>query len=832
MKICIVGGVAGGAGAATKLRRLDEQSEIILFEKGEYISYANCGLPYFVGGAIKEEENLIITQPELLRNRFNIDVRINSEVISINKEEHLIQIKNHETGDVYEESYEKLILSPGAAPKIMFPEALQYEGVFTLRTVPDSVQIDRFIKEKQPKRAVVVGGGFIGVEMAENLAERGLAVTIVEFAPHIVATMDLEMANILHEHLTQHGVSLVLNTGVSSLEKQDNQFRLLLTDESILHTDLVIMSVGVVPESNLAKNAGLDLGIRDSIKVDEYLTTSDPAIFAVGDAINISNYITGAEGNIPLAGPANKQARNLAKMFYGEKIVSNRTMGTAALKVFELTAASVGLSEEQLMREKIPYYKTYIHPGNHAGYYPGATPIQMKLLFQEDGKILGAQAVGYEGVEKRIDVIASTIYFGGTVYDLQNLELCYAPPYSSAKDPVNMLGFTAANILTKEVSVFYAEEIPLFDLTKVQLVNLNTPDEAIVGNIEGSIPIPLDSLRSRMDKLDKSLPVYVYCMVGLRGYVGTRILMQHGFDVRNLSGGYKTYKSVMATKSKWDAQTPAPNPVENNANPNAINSATNATANSDNSPCSGNRIQVDACGLQCPGPIMKVSNCMKDALPGDQLVIDATDPAFASDIKVWCERTGNTFLTQSANKGIFTVAIQKGNTLAPAAGTSISTTSGGNDKSIVVFSGDLDKAIATFIIANGAAAMGRKVTLFFTFWGLNVLRRPEKVKVSKNLIEKMFGAMMPRGTRKLGLSRMNMGGMGAIMIKHIMKKKNVFSLDKLISSAMEAGVELIACQMSMDLMGIHKEELIDGVEIGGVATFLGSAETSDTNLFI
>lgn len=830
MKICIVGGVAGGAGVGTKLRRLDEQSEIILFEKGQYISYANCGLPYFIGGTIKEEENLIITQPELLRNRFNIDVRINSEVMSINKEEHFIQIQNHETGEVYQESYDKLILSPGAAPKNMFPEASHYEGVFTLRTVPDSVKIDRFIKDKQPKQAVVVGGGFIGVEMAENLADRGLAVTIVEYAPHIVATMDLEMANILHEHLTQHGVSLLLNTGVNSLEKQDHQFRLLLTDNSVLTTDLVIMSVGVVPESSLAKDAGLDLGIRNTIKVDEYLTTSDPDIYALGDAINITNYITGQEGNIPLAGPANKQARNLAKMFYGEKIISNRTMGTAALKIFDLTAASVGLSEEQLIREKISYYKTYIHPGNHAGYYPGATPIQMKLLFQEDGKILGAQAVGYEGVEKRIDIIASSIYFSGTVYDLQNLELCYAPPYSSAKDPVNMLGFTAANILAKEVSVFYAEEIPLLDLTKVQLVNLNTPDEAIVGNIEGSIQIPLDSLRARMDKLDKSLPVYAYCMVGLRGYIGTRMLMQHGYDVHNLSGGYKTYKLVQATKSNWNAQTPLTNGNDLKTNGTDHQVVNNVDENS--SQCSGNRIQVDACGLQCPGPIMKVANCMKEALPGDQLVIDATDPAFASDIKVWCERTGNTFLTQSASKGIFTVAIQKGDSKAPVAGTSIATTNGGNDKSIVVFSGDLDKAIATFIIANGAAAMGRKVTLFFTFWGLNILRRPEKVRVSKNLIEKMFGAMMPRGTKKLGLSRMNMGGMGAVMIKHIMKKKNVFSLDTLISSAMEAGVELIACQMSMDLMGIHKEELIDGVEIGGVATFLGSAENSDTNLFI
>jgi len=810
---------------------MNEQAEIILFEKGEFISYANCGLPYFIGGTIKEEESLIVTQPELLRTRFNIDVRVNSEVMAIDKEGHFIQIKNHKSGEIYQESYDKLILSPGAAPKNMFPAAALEEGVFTLRTVPDTLKIDQYITEKKPKAAVVVGGGFIGIEMAENLTERGLDVTIVEFAPHVVASMDLEMANILHGHLAQNGVTLLLNTGVSSLEKKENQFQLQLTDQSMITADLVIMSVGVVPESELAKNAGLSLGIRNTIKVDDYLTTSDPDIYAVGDAINITNYITGQEGNIPLAGPANRQGRNVARIINGEKIVSNKTMGSAVLKVFDLTAASTGLSEEQLIQGQIPYQKTYIHPGSHASYYPGATPIQMKLLFQEDGKILGAQAVGYEGVEKRIDVIASSIYFGGTVYDLQNLELCYAPPYSSAKDPVNMLGFTAANMLTNVVKVFYAEEIPSMDLTKVQLVNLNTPDEVIMANIEGSISIPLDSLRSRMAKLDPSIPVYVYCMIGLRGYIGSRILMQNGYDVHNLSGGYKTYQLFKATKSKWMAEKKADSVSAQTVTLDTQNISL-AAQNSNPAECLGNRIQIDACGLQCPGPIMKVSSCMKEALPGDQLVIDATDPAFASDIKVWCERTGNTFLNQSANKGIFTVSIQKGFSLTPNTEASIPVVTAGNDKSIVVFSGDLDKAIATFIIANGAAAMGRKVTLFFTFWGLNILRRPEKVKVSKNLIEKMFGAMMPRGTKKLGLSRMNMGGMGAKMIKHIMKKKNVFSLDVLISSAMEAGVELIACQMSMDLMGIHQEELIDGVKIGGVATFLGSAETSDTNLFI
>lgn len=823
MKICIVGGVAGGAGAATKLRRMDEMAQIILFEKGPYISYANCGLPYYIGGTIKEQESLIVTQPALLRDRFMIDVRTQSEVIAIDKDTHTITVRNHETNEEYQETYDKLILSPGAAPKVMFPNVGSKDGVFTLRTVPDTLKISDYIKEKNPKSAVVIGGGFIGVEMAENLTERGIPVTIIEFAPHIVASMDLEMANILHQHLQSKGVNLLLNTGVTDLVSVDSHLHLTLTNKEELDADLVISSVGVVPESNLAKEAGLGLGIRNTIGVNDQLQTSDPDIYAVGDAINITNWITGLEGTIPLAGPANRQGRNVAKIIYGESIPSNRTMGSAVLKVFDLTAASTGMSEEGLKAANISYYKTYVHPGSHAGYYPGATQIQMKLLFNEAGKILGAQAVGYEGVEKRIDVIASSIYYGGTVYDLENLELCYAPPYSSAKDPVNMLGFTASNILRKEMKVFYAEDIRNLDLNNAQLVNVNTEEEAIMANIEGSIKIPLDSLRARMGMLNPEKPVYVYCMVGLRGYVASRILKQHGYDVFNLSGGYKTYQFVSMSKSKWEA---APKGPHCNVSSTPEAEAPLATAN-----CKS--IRVDACGLQCPGPIMKVSTSIKEACNGDLLTIEATDPAFASDVQVWCERTGNTFISQSSDKGIFTVNIQKGteNTHVPSSNTSPVST-GGNDKSMVVFSGDLDKAIATFIIANGAAAMGRKVTLFFTFWGLNILRKPERVSVKKNLIEKMFGFMMPRGTKKLGLSRMNMGGMGAKMIRSIMKKKNVYSLDELIDSAMKAGVKIVACQMSMDLMGIHQEELIDGVEIGGVATFLGSAETSDTNLFI
>ncbi|MEG1361069.1 MAG: DsrE/DsrF/DrsH-like family protein [Lachnospiraceae bacterium] len=807
MKICIVGGVAGGASAATRLRRLDEDAEIILFEKGEFISYANCGLPYYIGGIIKEEETLIVTKPELLRERFLIDVRVRNEVTAINKEEKKIQVKNHETGELYEESYDKLLLSPGAAPKIMFPEAAAIPGVFTLRTVPDTLKIRSFIDTQKPKTAVVIGGGFIGIEMAENLTAQGIAVTVVEFAPHIVASMDHELANILHTHLAENGVSLLLKTGVTNIKQEGSSICLSLTNDTSIHADLVLMSVGVAPESRLAKETGLSLGMGNSIAVTDTLQTSDSNIYAVGDAISIEHAITHKESLIPLAGPANRQGRIVAENILGASKSGNLTLGSAVLKVFDLTAASTGLSEAQCQKMNIDYKKTYVHPFSHASYYPGATQITMKLLFTNDGSILGAQAVGYEGVEKHIDVIASVIHFKGTVKDLEELELCYAPPFSSAKDPVNMLGFTASNILNGSMPVFYAEDLETLDLNKIQLIDVSTPDEVLMGTIKNSRNIPLDTLRNRMAELDPSKPVYLFCRIGLRGYIAARILLQHGYQVFNLSGGYKTYMMIQNKKTSFLSKEC---------------SHKEHSEQSSGTPAAS--MEVNACGLQCPGPIMKVADGMKELKDGEQLLIHATDPAFASDIKVWCERTGNQCLTITSEKGIFHVTLQKG-TLIPVPST-------GNDKTMVIFSGDLDKAIAAFIIANGSVAMGRKVTLFFTFWGLNILRKNSKVTVSKTVVEKMFGKLMPRGSKKLGLSRMNMGGMGAKMIRTIMKKKQVSSLEELIQSAIQSGVRIVACEMSMDLMGIHPEELIPGVELGGVATFLGSAETSDTNLFI
>jgi len=843
MKVVIIGGVAGGASAATRLRRLSEDAEIILFEKGEYISYANCGLPYYLGGTITDRERLIVTKAELLRDRFAVDVRVKSEVVSINRDKKTVTVHDLSVNRTYDESYDKLLLSPGANPKIFDLPGVKSEGIFTLRTLTDTYVIDDYIRLKDPRRAVIVGGGFIGVEMAENLKERGLDVTLVEFMDQVLTFLDKEMAIPIHQNLRENGVHLRLGVGVKSFSLTECRVKgpevcrpvtLTLSDDSLLTADLVILCTGVVPDSSLASGAGLSTGVGGCIQVDDQFHTTDPDIFAVGDAICVKSMISGKDVLIPLAGPANKQGREAAEIIAsGHAAVSSGksarfVQGSSVVKIFDLIAASTGFSEKQLQKEGIAYQKTYVHPTSHSSYYPNATNMSMKMLFAADGKILGAQAVGYEGVDKRIDVLATVLRLGGTVYDLEDLELCYAPPVSSAKDPVNMLGFTAANILKGDMRVIYPEQVDGLLASEAYFLDVSTKDEFAMGSVPGAVSIPIDELRDRLSEIPKDQPVYVFCRVGLRGYIASRMLTQHGVAAYNLSGGYRTYNVVRQEEKA----------MKQDNNDKEKTSAAKVMVTPPvpvHAPLPAKTLTVDACGLSCPGPIMKVAQGMKDLLPGEILHITATDPAFASDINVWCERTGNTLLAIRRDKGVYTVDLQKG---TAAAGTdnvlnpACSAPESGNDKTMVIFSGDLDKALAAFIIANGAASMGRKVTLFFTFWGLNILRKSTHVPVKKNLIEKMFGFMMPRGAGKLGLSRMNMGGMGAKMIKGIMKQKNVQSLEELIQAAMASGVRVLACQMSMDLMGIKEEELLDGVELAGVATFLGSAELSDTNLFI
>lgn len=818
-KIVIIGGVAGGATAATRLRRLNEEDKIVLFEKGEYISFANCGLPYHVGGVIKERENLLLQTVDGMNQQYGLDVRNFSEVLEINPQSKSVTVLNHQTGERYIESYDQLIISTGA--KAIVPPIVGIEeadNVFTLRNIPDMDQIKAYIAENQIATATVVGGGFIGLEMMENLVELGIQVQLIEMAPQVMPTIDIEMAQLIHSQMNIHGVNLILNDGLK--EFRQNGRELLLTSGKTLQTDMTILSIGVLPENTLAKVAGLELGYKGGIKVNQQLQTSQPDIYAIGDAIEVIDLVSGQPTHIPLAWPANRQGRLVADIINGSDAGYFGTQGTAVAKVFELTVASTGNSERLLKQAGIEYETIHIHPNSHAGYYPGASPIALKLLFGIDGKILGAQAIGTEGVEKRIDVIATAMRFGARADQLASIELSYAPPYSSAKDPVNMLGYTADNILSGKVATFQWSQVDELISNNAFLLDVREEFELATGTIESSHHIPLNQLRQRLGELPKNQPIYVYCQVGHRGYNAARILSQAGFDVKNLDGGYKTYKTAHYRIKPLDylSFNQTRHKSEDLKEPSEI-------------------IHLDACGLQCPGPILKVKEKIDKMSIGQKMEIEASDFGFGADLAAWCQNTGNTLLSNKIENGKVLATILKGKSSIsesemknlPSLGQEGVLKETKDGATMVVFSGDLDKALASMIIASGAAAYGKKVTIFFTFWGLSILK---KQKVKKSGLAKLFDIMLPSKANNLPLSRMNMGGMGASMIKYIMKQKNVDSLPDMIEQAHQLGVKFVACTMSMDLMGIEKEELFDFVEYGGVATFIGDSEQANMQLFI
>ncbi|NFV13688.1 pyridine nucleotide-disulfide oxidoreductase [Clostridium sporogenes] len=814
-KVLIIGGVAGGASAAARLRRLDENAQIIMFERGEYISFANCGLPYYIGETIKERDNLLVQTPEAMMGRFNIDVRVNSQVTSIDTKEKKVTVNSKEKGK-YEETYDYIIMSPGAIPIKPPIEGINNSKIFTLRNIPDTDKIKDYVDNKNVKSAVVVGGGYIGVEMAENLKERGINVVLVEAAPHILAPFDSEMVTFAEQELQDNGVGLILGDGVKSFHENNNKIKVSLQSGTELNVDIVILAIGVKPDTQFLKGSSIEIGPRGHIIVDKHMKTNVEGIYAVGDAIEVVDYINENKTAIPLAGPANKQGRIAADNIFGLNSSYKGTQGTAIIKVFGLTGASTGNNERTLSKFNIPYEIAYTHSQSHASYYPGATQISLKLIFDTKGKILGAQVFGYDGVDKRIDDIATVIRFGGTIYDLEELELAYAPPYSSAKDPVNMIGFVAENLLTGKVETVLSKDIDNRDKNKVILLDVRDSIEIENSKIEGEINVPVNELRNRLSEIPKDKEIWVYCQIGLRGYIAARILMANGYRVKNLNGGYKTYIMNKFIPKKIDKI------LQNEIN-----------ENNETKEKVEETLELDACGLSCPGPLMKVNNTVNEMNEGETLKIKASDPGFYIDIQSWCERTDNELLNVSKDKGIVTALIKKGKKRLKIHERNMKVETKENDnKTLVVFSGDLDKAIASFVIANGAIAMGKKVTMFFTFWGLNILRKPEKAQVQKGFMDKMFASMMPRGSKKLKLSKMNMMGMGSKMIRKVMKNKNISSLEELIQSAIDSGINIVACQMSMDVMGIKEEELIDGVNIGGVGYYLGEAEDSNVNLFI
>lgn len=546
MKTIIIGGVAGGASAAARLRRLDEKAEIVILEKGEFVSFANCGLPYYIGGEITDREELTLQTPESFKARFNIDVRIFNEAVKISPEENTITIKNLKNEESYTEKYDNLILSPGAESIIPNIKGMGSANVFTLRNIPDTLKIKNYIDTEKPESAVVIGGGYIGVEMAENLAKAGLDVSIVELADHLIAPLDFDMAADVHRYIKEKGIKLFLNNGVTAIEHN----RIILQKGEI-NADMVIMSVGVRPETAIAKACGIETNSRGSIIVDSKMHTNIPNIYAVGDAVEIKNFITNSPSFIPLAGPANKQGRIAADNIAGYESEYTGTQGSAVLKLFDMTVATTGLNEKSAQLSKIDYDKAYIYSSSHASYYPNGNMMSIKALWDKKSlKIIGAQITGFDGVDKRMDVISSVIRFGGKITDLTQLELCYAPPFSSAKDPVNMLGFTAENIISGKIKQFFWNEIETLPRdNSVTLLDVRTVTEFKRGRIDGFINIPLDSLRARIDEIPKDKPVYVHCHSGLRSYIACRILQGNGYDCYNLAGGWRLYESVINEKT-------------------------------------------------------------------------------------------------------------------------------------------------------------------------------------------------------------------------------------------------------------------------------------------
>ncbi len=813
MKHIIIGGVAGGATAAARIRRADELAEIILIEKGKYISYANCGLPYYIGGIIADREKLFVQTPQNFGRRFNIDVRVENEVVGINTAHKTVSVKRND-GSVYTESYDKLLLSPGSVPVRPPLQGIDLEGIFTLRNVDDTDKIKAYIESHNVRRAVVVGGGFIGLEMAENLVHSGSAVSIVEMGNQVMAPMDFSMAAHVHRHLEDKGVGLYLEKGVSGFAKSDKGLQVLLNDGSQLEADLILLSIGVRPSVELAVDAGIELGER-GIKVDSFLQTSATDVYAVGDAIEFNHPLTGQPWLNYLAGPANRQARIVAdNMVFGNKSEYEGAIGTAIAKVFDITVASTGLPAKRLKQLGIPYLSSVTFSSSHAGYYPGAFQMTIKLTFSPtNGQILGAQVLGIDGVDKRIDVLAQMIKQNKTVADLVKIEQAYAPPFSSAKDPVAIAGYVASNILSGAMKSITWREVKEINRSNVFLLDTRTPEEYALGTIEGAVNIPLDDLRQRIAEIPHDKEIVIFCAVGLRGYLAQRILLGRGFEnVRNLSGGYRHYIAATTSVKMLASQEHA------DAKPIVF---------AENKECKI-KLKVDACGLQCPGPIMKLKNTIDELSEGELVEVKATDAGFPRDAQAWCNSTGNCLVSTTDADGYHIVVIRKSKPVA----VENSTVAVSKNKTLIMFSDDLDKALATFVLANGAAATGHKVSIFFTFWGLNVIKKENKPVVNKDIFGRMFSWMLPSSSKKLRLSKMSMLGMGDQMMRYIMKLKGINQLEELRQQALDNGVEFIACQMSMDMMGIDQSELLDEVTIGGVATYMERAEEANVNLFI
>ncbi len=830
MKIVVVGGVAAGMSCAARARRLDEFAEIVVFERAHHVSFANCGLPYHIGEVIADRDRLLLQTPQSLHESLALDVRTGHDVVAIDADAKTVTVRDLETGEELTEAYDALALCPGAAPFVPPLPGVDHPNVHVLRRIGDMDAIKALVDGTNgppARHAVVIGAGYIGLEVAENLHHRGVETVIVEMADQIIPPLDRELTTQMESYIRAHGITLQLSTTAAAFsETPSGRLRVELTNNEFIETDLVVMAAGVRPSTELATQAGVELGPRGGIKVDEHMRTNLPDVYAAGDAVEVEHAILPGPYLVPLAGPANRQGRVAAENMCGRDTTWGSVQGTSIVKMFDMVAGGTGANQRQLTEAGIPFERVQVHPSGHAGYYPGTAKMHLKVLFEPGtGTLLGAGCVGFDGVDKRIDVLATAIKAGMTIFDLQDLELAYAPPFGSAKDPVNMAGFVGSNLLKGDVHLWYPSEYP--GATEgSRIVDVRGPAEFAIWHLPGAENVPLPEIREACEAWDRSVPLRVYCAVGFRSYLAYRALVQRGFtDVKMLSGGMNTFRAYhdVALEEEVDSYEPVVNYAEAVTGANTGKAAGPVVVAS-----TGVSVDLDCTGLACPGPIMKLQDAIDELNPGDEVLVHVSDPGFRLDAPAWAATNGHEMLDIVPEGPGYAATFRKGG--AGEAGTAAARIR--DKKTLVVFSGDFDRVLAAFILANGSVAMGDEVSMFFTFWGLNALRRDDPPARERTAMDKAFAAMMPSGPDRMPLSTMNMLGGGPAMIKRIMKDHNVPSLPELIGSARDSGVRLVACTMTMELLGIAQQDLIDGVELGGVAMMYGESNESNGQFFI
>jgi len=825
MKIITVGGVALGASFVTRMKRLDRNIEIKMFEKSSYISYANCGLPYNLSGKI-DRERLELVTPEEMKEKFDVDVFVKHEVISINTKGKYVMVKDLKTQKTFKESYDKLVLGPGTrAFEIPIKGIEKEENKFPLKNLDDLDKIQKFRKRTRAKKFLVLGAGFIGLEAAESLAEDGQEVNVAEIS-NTVAKFDKDISVFLEKELVQKNVNLFLNAGVKKVDAK-RRVAILTTGKEIKY-DMILMSAGVRPNTEFIKKSGIKVDDRGVVITNEFMQTSDKDVYAGGDIVYSKHHVTGNKQYSPLAWGANRQAKVIANHIFGIEDKQPDTMQTAIIKVFRLTAAMTGMSEFEAQRAKIDYDIVYYSGNHHASYYPGAKNVVLKVIYEKETlRVLGAQSVG-ASADKKIDVIATALYHNATMEDLLNYNLAYSPPYGSAKDVVNLAASIAVNRRDQKLQSIKAEELK----KEMFIIDVNPPTVHEVSSIPGSINIPLETLADSKDlPEDKDSKIYLHCNTGHTSYNGLKILESKGYsNLVNVIGGNNRYQAF-----KWSREyKPTTGRKKVASAPKAVKETTKAPVASA-SAAPGKAIALDCTGLSCPGPLLKLHKKLNEVQNGTIIDVTASDFGFEDDVKTWVEKNGHTLISASSDDEKVYAKIQKGQSSVINEDSQAIAGALMKDKeraTIVLFSGEYDKVIGALIIAQAAASLGKKVTVFATFWGLNALRIKPRKKPKKKFMEKMFGKMMPRGVEEFPLTQMNYGGLGKKIIKSVMKKHNVKTPDKMIKDAQELGVEFIACTMSMDLLGIRKEELLEGVSFAGVAKYISHADDSNVTLFI